>query len=225
MKDVKRKMTNLQDDTASVSEDAAKTDKVSAEGVCVENNDSEKTKNENDSCEKEITKESGMDNEKNEEKEAELPVSETADTSWEEKYTALNDSHLRLMAEYDNFRKRTVREKADLIKSGGANVLTSLLPVIDDFERALGSLQTTDDVPSVIEGVKLIYDKFIAYLAQQGVTVIDAIGQSFDTELFEAIATLPATDEDKKGRVIDCVQTGYKLYDKVLRHAKVVVGE
>lgn len=147
------------------------------------------------------------------------------DRSWEDKYVELNDSYLRLMAEYDNFRKRTIREKADLIKSGGATVLGNILPVIDDFERALGVLQTTEDLPSTIEGVKLIYDKFISYLSQQGVKPIEAIGQPFDTEQFEAIATIPAPEDDMKGKVIDCIQTGYMLYDKVLRHAKVVVGE
>jgi molecular chaperone GrpE len=145
--------------------------------------------------------------------------------SAEEKYAQLNDAHLRLMAEFDNFRKRTLREKADLIKNGGATALTNLLPVVDDFERALGTLNATGEVTSVVEGVKLIYDKFTGYLSQQGVKTIDAVGQPFDTELFEAIATIPAPDETMKGKVIDCVQTGYMLYDKVLRHAKVVVGE
>ncbi|MDR1525876.1 MAG: nucleotide exchange factor GrpE [Tannerella sp.] len=145
--------------------------------------------------------------------------------SAEEKYAQLNDAHLRLMAEFDNFRKRTLREKADLIKSGGATVLTNLLPVIDDFERALGTLNATEDITSVVEGVKLIYDKFTGYLSQQGVKAIDAVGQPFDTELFEAIATIPTPDENMIGNVFDCVQTGYTLYDKVLRHAKVVVGE
>ncbi|MDR3251187.1 MAG: nucleotide exchange factor GrpE [Tannerella sp.] len=144
----------------------------------------------------------------------------------EEKYASLNDSYLRLIAEFDNFRKRTIREKADLIKSGGANVLTNLLPVIDDLERALSTLQAAGDTPPpVVEGMKLIYDKFIGFLLQQGVKIIDAVGQPFDTEWFEAIATIPAPEEEMKGKVIDCVQTGYKLYDRVLRHAKVVVGE
>jgi len=145
--------------------------------------------------------------------------------TWEAKYATLNDSHLRLIAEFDNFRKRTLREKADLIKAGGANVLANILPVIDDFERALSTLQNTDDKSSTIEGVKLIYDKFISYLAQQGVKEIDAIGQPFNTDKFEAIATIPVPEENRKGMVIDCTQTGYMLFDKVLRHAKVVVGE
>jgi len=145
--------------------------------------------------------------------------------AWEEKYAALNDSHLRLNAEFDNFRKRTIREKADLIKTGGATVLANILPVIDDFERALDTLQSTDDITSTVEGVKLIYDKFINYLSQQGVKRIDAIDQPFNTDLFEAVATFPVPEEDRKGTVIDCIQTGYMLFDKVLRHAKVVVGE
>jgi molecular chaperone GrpE len=172
-----------------------------------------------------------MEEEKNDENAGEDPADDSSscrnekDPLWEEKYVALNDSYLRLMAEYDNYRKRTIREKAELIRSGGAAVLENLLPVIDDFERALGTLQSTEDLPSAIEGVKLIYSKFISYLSQQGVKAIEAIGKPFDTEQFEAIATVPATEEDLKGKVIDCIQTGYMLYDKVLRHAKVVVGE
>jgi molecular chaperone GrpE len=150
---------------------------------------------------------------------------EAEELSWEEKYAALNDKYLRQMAEFENYRKRTIREKADLLKSGGASALTALLPVIDDFERALSTLKAADEVEAATEGVQLIYDKFIGYLAQQGVKPIDAVGQPFDTELFEAIAMLPAPSEEQKGKVLDCVQTGYKLFDKVIRHAKVVVGE
>jgi molecular chaperone GrpE len=160
--------------------------------------------------------------------ETDKTADETADeteTNWEEKYTALNDKYLRQAAEFDNYRKRTVREKADLLKSGGEAALTALLPVIDDLERALNTIKTADTIEATIEGVKLIYDKFIAYLAQQGVKPVEAIGQTFNTELFEAIAMLPTPNEEQKGKVLDCVQTGYMLYDKVIRHAKVVVGE
>jgi molecular chaperone GrpE len=143
----------------------------------------------------------------------------------QKKYDELNDSYLRLMAEFDNYRKRTLREKAELIKSGGESVLTGLLPVIDDLERAMQTVRSVEDVDAVKEGVELIYTKFIAYMGQQGVKPIPATGEVFDTEKFEAVAIIPALDEDKKGKVIDCVQTGYMLYDKVLRHAKVVVGE
>jgi molecular chaperone GrpE len=141
------------------------------------------------------------------------------------KYKELNDSYLRLMAEFDNYRKRTLREKADLIKSGGESALTGLLPVIDDFERALDHIRNTGDLTAVIQGIELIYNKFISYLSQQGVKPIEAAGKPFDTAQFEAIATIPAPDENLKGKVLDCVQTGYVLYEKVIRHAKVVVGE
>ena len=142
-----------------------------------------------------------------------------------QKYEELNDTHLRLRAEFDNYRKRTMREKADLIKMGGEGALKNLLPVIDDFERALQNIPTTEEVKALREGVELIYTKFINYLGQQGVKAIEAVGKPFDTEEFEAIATIPAPQPDLKGKVIDCVQTGYVLYDKVLRHARVVVGE
>lgn len=144
---------------------------------------------------------------------------------WKAKYDELNNSHLRLMAEFDNYRKRTLREKAELIKTGGESALTAILPVIDDFERALQNVRVSQDLTAVAEGVELIYSKFMAYLSQQGVKPIEAAGLAFDTELFDAIATIPAPDEAKKGKVMDCVQTGYTLYDKVIRHAKVVVGE
>ena len=143
----------------------------------------------------------------------------------QQKYEELNDTHLRLRAEFDNYRKRSMREKADLIKMGGEGALKNLLPVIDDFERALQNIPTTEEVKALREGVELIYTKFINYLGQQGVKAIEAVGKPFDTEEFEAIATIPAPQPDLKGKVIDCVQTGYVLYDKVLRHARVGVGE
>lgn len=158
----------------------------------------------------------------------EKPTADNMSDEWEslkKKYNELNDSHLRLMAEFDNYRKRTLREKAELIKNGGENALTGLLPVVDDFERAMQNVRAAEDVKAVEEGVELIYNKFISYLSQQGVKPIEAVGKPFDTELFEAIATIPAPEPDMKGKVLDCVQTGYTLYDKVLRHAKVVVGE
>lgn len=148
-----------------------------------------------------------------------------ATTDWEAKYNELNDSYLRLRAEFDNYRKRTLREKSDLIKSGGEGALIGLLPVIDDFERALDTMKKATDPKAVAEGVELIYSKFMDYLGRQGVKPIEAVGQPFGTEMFEAVAMIPAPDEAQKGRVIDCVQTGYMLNDKVIRHAKVVVGE
>ncbi|WP_455628310.1 nucleotide exchange factor GrpE [Parabacteroides chinchillae] len=144
------------------------------------------------------------------------------------KYDELNDSHLRLMAEFDNYRKRTLREKSELIKNGGEKAIIELLPVIDDFERALQNIHKSEeanDIKAIVDGVELIYNKFVSYLSQQGVKAIEAVGKPFDTEMFEAIATIPAPDTEMKGKVLDCVQTGYTLNDKVIRHAKVVVGE
>ena len=163
-------------------------------------------------------------------------VNESAETStadnltvqmveMQKKYDELNDTHLRLMAEYDNYRKRTLREKADLIKTGGESALVNLLPVVDDMERAVKNARVSEDMTAVVEGVELIYNKFISYLAQQGVKPIETEMKDFDTDHFEAIATIPALAEELKGKVIDCVQTGYVLFDKVIRHAKVVVGE
>ena len=143
----------------------------------------------------------------------------------QKKYDELNDTHLRLRAEFDNYRKRTLREKSELIKNGGESALTHLLPVVDDFERALQNIQKSEDLAAVAEGVNLIYNKFVSYLTSQGVKAMDIVGKPFDADICEAIATIPAPEEALKGKVIDCVQTGYMLNDKVLRHAKVVVGE
>lgn len=143
----------------------------------------------------------------------------------QKKYDELNDSHLRLRAEFDNYRKRTLREKSDLIKNGGENALTSLLPVIDDFERALDNIHKATDLAAIAEGVDLIYNKFTAYLNSQGVRPIEVVGKAFDLESSEAIAKIPAPQPELKGKVVDCVQRGYTLNDKVIRHSKVVVGE
>ena len=137
----------------------------------------------------------------------------------------VNDSHLRLMAEFDNYRKRTLREKSELIKNGGESALTHLLPVVDDFERALQNIRSAEDIKAVTEGVELIYSKFMSYLSHQNVKPIETVGEPFDAETSEAVAMIPAPEPDMKGKVLDCVQTGYTLNDKVIRHAKVVVGE
>lgn len=134
------------------------------------------------------------------------------------------DKYLRLSAEFDNYRKRTLREKMELIESGGEDVIKSMLAVIDDFDRALGAMQSATDVVSVREGVELISQKMRDALKAKGVSEIEAVGEVLDTDLHEAVAQFPAGD-DKKGKVIDVVQKGYKLKDKVIRYAKVVVGE
>lgn len=135
------------------------------------------------------------------------------------------DKYLRLSAEFDNYRKRTVKEKAELILNGGEKSLSSILPVVDDLERALQMMEKATDVAAVKEGVELIYNKFLAVLGQNGVKVIETKEKPLDTDYHEAIAVIPAPSEEQKGKILDCVQTGYTLNDKVLRHAKVVVGE
>lgn len=136
-----------------------------------------------------------------------------------------HDKYLRLSAEFDNYRKRTMKEKAELILNGGEKSLSSILPVVDDFERAIKTMETATDVNAVKEGIELIYNKFLAVLAQNGVKVIETKDQPLNTDYHEAIAVIPAPSEAQKGKILDCVQTGYTLNDKVLRHAKVVVGE
>ena len=135
------------------------------------------------------------------------------------------DKYLRLSAEFDNYRKRTMKEKAELILNGGEKSISSILPIVDDIERALKNMETATDVAAVKEGVELIYNKFMSVLGQNGVKVIETKEQPLDTDYHEAIAVIPAPNEALKGKILDCVQTGYILNDKVIRHAKVVVGE
>lgn len=135
------------------------------------------------------------------------------------------DKYLRLSAEFDNYRKRTVKEKAELILNGGEKSISSILPVLDDLERAVKTMETAQDVAAVKEGVELIYNKFLSVLGQNGVKVIETRDKPLDTDYHEAIAVIPAPTEEQKGKILDCVQTGYTLNDKVIRHAKVVVGE
>lgn len=133
--------------------------------------------------------------------------------------------YLFLMAEFDNYRKRTVKEKAELIKNGGEKAMLRLLPVIDDFERAIDAIDKSSDVEGLKEGVDLIYNKFMKYLESQQVKPMESTGTDFDADIYEAVTTFPAPDESMKGKVIDTVQKGYTINEKVLRHAKVVVGQ
>lgn len=135
------------------------------------------------------------------------------------------DKYLRLSAEFDNYRKRTLKEKAELIKNGGEKTLTAILPVLDDFERALKTMEASEETKAMKEGVELIFNKFRKILGQEGLQEIETEGQAFDTDFHEAIALIPAPGEDLKGKILDCVQTGYMLNDKVIRHAKVAVAQ
>ncbi len=142
----------------------------------------------------------------------------------EEEIANLKDQLLRKIAEFDNYRKRTIKEKTELILNGGEKTVIAILPVLDDMERALANMEKAEDVAAVIEGVKLIHKKFIDILGKQGVKAIDTKDATFDVDLHEAIAQLPAPTDEMKGKVMDCTLTGYKLNDKVIRHAQVVVG-
>ena len=137
----------------------------------------------------------------------------------------LKDKYLRQVAEFDNYRKRTLKERAELILNGGEKTITSLLPVIDDMERAIANGEKTEDPQVLREGMQLIYQKLMKALEAQGVSKIETEDADFDTNLHEAIALVPGMGDDKKGKVIDCMATGYKLNDKVLRYAKVAVGQ
>lgn len=135
------------------------------------------------------------------------------------------DKYLRLSAEFDNYRKRTLKEKAELIKNGGEKAISAVLPILDDLERALQNMQKADDVKAMYEGIDLIYQKFLKNLNHEGLVKMEPVGENFDTDFHEAIALVPAPEEAQKGKVLDCVQTGYKLNEKVIRHAKVVVAQ
>jgi molecular chaperone GrpE len=168
------------------------------------------------------------------EQETEIPALEIANTEaeLEEKIVELeaslaasNDKYLRLSAEFDNFRKRTLKEKMDLMKNASESVIISFLPVIDDLERALNAIEISDNIETTKEGINLIYNKFKDFTKQNGVLEIAAKGLVLDTDLHEAITKIPAPSEELKGKIVEVVQKGYMLNDKVIRYAKVVIGE
>ena len=142
----------------------------------------------------------------------------------ESKIAELQDKYLRQVAEFDNYRKRTIKEKADLILNGAEKTITAILPVLDDMERALKNMDKMEDVAAVKEGMDLIFQKFVKILGEQGVKRIETENADFNTDLHEAIAQVPAPSDEMKGKVIDCVKTGYTLNDKVIRHSQVAVG-
>ena len=183
---------------------------------------------------------------KDEETQNEAPVDETAKEAEEEEENSeetseeeekdplekaqeeiadLKDKWLRSVAEFENYRKRTLKERAELILNGGEKVITAILPIIDDMERAIENGAKTDDPEVLREGMSLIHQKFMKTLEAQGVSKIETENADFDTDVHEAVAMVPGMGDDKKGKVIDCLQQGYKLNDKVIRHAKVAVGQ
>jgi molecular chaperone GrpE len=174
--------------------------------------------------------------EKDEPKTEETTESEKTEKSAEEqkadeleelgiKLQEINDKYVRLSAEFDNYRKRTLKEKMDLTKSAGEKILINILPVMDNFERALQSIDAAKDIDAIKEGVHLIYNNFKEFITQNGVKEIEAVNQVFDTDIHEAITKIPAPTKKLKGKVVDCVEKGYFLNDKVIRFAKVVIGE
>ena len=175
----------------------------------------------------EQTVEETVENNKEAGAEEEAPKEETVEdklAAAEAKVAEMQDKYLRQVAEFDNYRKRTIKEKAELILNGGEKTITAILPILDDMERALATMDKLEDVAAVKEGVELIFQKFIKVLGEQGVKKIDTENADFNVDLHEAIAQVPAPSDELKGKVMDCVKTGYTLNDKVIRHAQVAVG-
>lgn len=137
----------------------------------------------------------------------------------------LNDKYIRLIAEYDNYRKRTLKERMDLMKSAGEDILINFLPVMDNFDRAITSVNAAKDINAIKEGISLIHKNLSDFLKERGIKEMESIGEVFDTDLHEAITKIPAPEEELKGKVVDVIEKGYTMRDKVLRFAKVVVGE
>ena len=194
-------------------EEAAQEDKdQETEETAEENKEQETQESE------ELAEEQSEQQEKTEEQ-----SNKTPEQLWEEKYNELNEKHLRLFSEFDNYRKRTMREKSDLIKSASADLIKEMLPLLDDMDRALENVP--EEQEEARKGMELIRDKFIKTLKQKGLEEMDSEGKEFNTDYHEAVSQIPAPEEDMKGKVVDVVEKGYFLNDKVLRFAKVVVGK
>ncbi|MCH5174469.1 MAG: nucleotide exchange factor GrpE [Prevotellaceae bacterium] len=178
----------------------------------------------NEEVNEETVTDEGTGEESQKEEQKELTPEEKI-AALEAQIAELKTQQLYKVAEFDNFRKRVMQEKAELIKNGGAKVITTLLPVVDDLERAQQNMDKFEDVAAVKEGLNLIIDKFLKQLAQEGLKKMDVVGQPFDADYHEAIAMVPGLPEDQKGKVIDCMTAGYMLNDKVIRYAKVAVAE
>ena len=183
-------------------------------------NPSEETANEAVETENAKDSENSEDSDNSEDSEEKDPLQKA-----EEEIADLKNQLLYKVAEFENYRKRTLKERAELILNGGEKFITAILPVLDDMERAIENGAKTDDPAVLREGMELIYQKFIKILESQGVSKIEAANADFDTDVHEAVAMVPGMGDDKKGKVIDCLQQGYKLNDKVIRHAKVAVGQ
>jgi molecular chaperone GrpE len=206
---------NMNKTSENEKEEAVKNQVAESEEKVTEDAEKEDVKDEKEEPQNKEGKKKKHKKDKKEQKTEEL----------EEKLNGLSDKHLRLQAEFDNFRRRTIKEKSELIKSGGEKVLFEILPVIDDFERAIHSMNEIPDDDAGKQGTLLIYSKFKDFLKQHNVKEIDALHQDFDVDYHEALTKIPAAEKKLKGKVVDVVQKGYTLNDKVIRFAKVVVGE
>ena len=184
----------------------------------VETNETESTTDTKEGAEINDTEEPSKNKASKKDKKSEL-------IEWQEKAAELNDKFLRLYSEFDNYRKRTAREKIEMSKTASEDVISELLPVLDDFQRAIKSTEESTDCEAVKEGMSLIYNKFTGILEKKGLKPIEAIGQEFDTDYHEAITYIPAPSDDLKGKVVDEVEKGYMLGEKVIRYTKVVIGQ
>jgi molecular chaperone GrpE len=171
----------------------------------------------------ELTVENTSDSEAGDELKADKKI--PAEKLLLEKLAEMQEKYLRLSAEFDNYRKRTLREKMDISKYAGEDLLIKILPIMDDFERALKHMETSPDCTGIKEGIDLIYVKLSDFLKQQGVKEIESLNSNFNTDLHDAVAKMPVTGEDKKGKIVEVILKGYYLQDKVIRHSKVVIGE
>ena len=174
---------------------------------------------------KQVSSKTSKKSTKPEKKEVEKKVEKKVEETDLEKLTELNDKYLRLAAEYDNYRRRTLKERMELLKSAGEDILVNIIPIMDDFERGLDSIDKAKNINAIKEGVQLIYNKFGEFLKQRGVKEIDAKEKDFDTDLHEAITKIPAPNKKLKGKVVDVIEKGYYLNEKVIRFSKVIIGE
>lgn len=210
-------MNSIKEDSESLKDEKNVSDDLCQE---MNKNDEDAVKEDDGEVSNDETKE-----ENGKDLETEIQTEKEKLTEAEAQIADLKDRYLRSVAEFDNYRKRTLKEKTELILNGGERVITAILPVVDDLERALSTMDKVEDVASVKKGVDLIYQKFSTVLKGLGLKRIDTQDEDFNTDYHEAIAMVPVTEDDKKGKIIDCVQSGYMLNDKVIRHAKVAVGQ
>lgn len=224
----KNKKVNTQNNKMEQNIDMQEPEATAEESVQNDDNLSETDTNaaktdSKDSNKTENVAEPESDKQPESEKSAEQPAEKEED--WHGKYDELNDKYLRLMAEFDNYRKRTLKEKMELTKYAEEDVLKGILKVVDDMERAINNMDNATDPDAVKEGVKLIYKKFTSFLETRGLKEVEAMHQELDTDRHEAVAKFTAPSDDLKGKIIDVVEKGYYLHDKIIRYAKVVIGE